>query len=364
MHARELKDLIVRNYAWNTETRNDATGFAIAKQIEEAVDHAVSAKILKEDDIHWLLYTASQYLCEPVINLLIDKYKEKDLQGCLYTAALCSKEQPDDLKDYEICLRKLISAGANVNEKYCDNEKTPLMHILQNCDSYFDKVKVFSRVLLEAGADPTIENKKGMSFAKFVYQSGHTDLIDILKTYTRKDFKIGLEQKSVDPSLISKTQKHPAFQLDWNEEIEFDLMKAPNGTYAIITANQSPSATAGLTDSIIPYIVIYVEDGKLHGHKLTERYGLLMSIKNSEELTTYDYKTVADMVDRQKDKFKLPYNIYLQQKTAAISEEKKGDSQSIKALSSTGHFAEKPSVAHSVSECDKFAQELARNKIV
>lgn len=112
------------------------------------------------------------------------------------------------------------------------------------------------------------------------------------------------DQKS-DSDQIRDITKHPAYQDDWNNDIEKQMMKAPDGCYAVIK-------------NCGKFMAIHTNDHKLYGEFFREVPGLGV-VGNEQDhdpdnysysLTTYNKKDIWGLLEDDKINFQLPFNQY------------------------------------------------------
>ena len=81
----------------------------------------------------------------------------------------------------EIC-RYLVSQGIDVNYRANDG-KTPLMYVSEAYMTSFDRRHEFLKILLDAGADPTLKDKSGHTAIDYCLERNDLENAQFLQQY-------------------------------------------------------------------------------------------------------------------------------------------------------------------------------------
>lgn len=123
--------------------------------------------------------------------------------------------------------------------------------------------------------------------------------------------------KRHDLTRSSDITRSPAYQDDWNPEIEKQMMKAPNSTYAIIKSGRVftdplEERLVEKPNTYIEFMVVRAENGKLYGENFCEvpGWGVVTYGDGYGQFSTYRFENIRSLIKDDKISFQIPFNAF------------------------------------------------------
>ena len=158
---------------------------ALSKQKDDVLEHLLAKNVdvnvpgskdtLKNQTVLYLAVTRGR---EDLVQRLLEKGADPniaDSEGGLALAEACIGATVN-----ENIVRMLIEKGAKVNLTEA-NGLTPLMYIAENSKAPVETRKAVAKMLLDAGADKTLKDKKGKTALDWAKERKNTEIAEMLK---------------------------------------------------------------------------------------------------------------------------------------------------------------------------------------